>query len=144
MSLRPVGPLPASANSLGPSTRSRRRAVGLGDDAGAGLGEDGVAVGVVAVMVRIEDVADRLVGRLLDGRDDVAGFLGEVGVEDEDVILEDDPDIVAAAEDDRLVGGADRGVAEEDAGGDFADVVELHRRNIVGAADRRREGGSDK
>ena len=108
-------------------------AVGLGDDAGPRLGEDGVAVGVVAVVVRVEDVADRLVGGLLDGRDDVAGLLGEVGVEDDDVILEDDPDVIAAAEEDRFVGGADGGVAEEDAGRDFADLVELHLRRLVGA-----------
>ena len=73
-------------------------AVGLGDDAGPRLGEDRVAVGVIAVVVRVEDIADRLIGRLLDRRDDIAGFLGEVGVDDDDVVLEDDPDVVAAAE----------------------------------------------
>src|SRR5579871_4202724 len=87
---------------------------------------------MIAVVVRIEDVADRLVGRLLDGGDHVAGFLGEVGVDDQDVILEDDPDVVAAAEWHVLVGGADRRVAEEDARGDLLDLVEFHRRQVGG------------
>ena len=112
------------------------------------LRPDAVAVGVVAVVVRVEDVLDRLVGRLLDGRDDVAGFLGEVGVDDDDVVLEDDPDVVAAAEGDLRVGGADGRVAEEDAGGDLLHVVELHLRDgellrLVGSGcsrPRRRRG----
>ena len=107
-------------------------AVRLRDHGRARLGEDGVAIGVIAVMVRIEDIADRLIGRFPYGRDHVAGFLGEVGVEDDDVILEDDPDIVAAAEDDVLVGGADGRVAEEDAGRDLGDFVELHLRQFLG------------
>ena len=101
-SLRPIGPLPASANSFGPLTTQQAGAVGLGDDARALLGEDRVAVGVVAVMVRVEDIADRFIGGLLDGGDDVARLLGEVGVDDDDVILEDDPDVIAAAEGDVL------------------------------------------
>src|SRR5262249_21406027 len=45
--------------------------------------------------------------------------------------LEDDPDVVAAAED-RVVGGADRRVAEEHARGDLAHLVELHLRQVGG------------
>ncbi len=126
------GALAGVGELLGAIDAQQTRAVGLGDDVGAGLREDRVAISVVAVVMRVDDVADRFIGGLLDGRDDVAGFLGEVGVEDDDIILEDNPDIVAAAEDDRLVGGADRGVAEEHAGGDFADLVELHRRRLIG------------
>src|SRR5207248_11146514 len=73
---------------LRPVDAQQAGAVGLRDDAGPVLGEDGVAVGVVAVVVRVEDVADRLVGGLLDGGDDVLGLLGEVGVDDGDVVLE--------------------------------------------------------
>src|SRR5262249_29174902 len=51
---------------------------------------------------------------------------------DDDVVLEDDPDVITAAEDDALVGGADGRVAEEDAGGHLADVVELHRGQRIG------------
>src|SRR5262249_19125174 len=83
---------------VGAVDAQQQGAVRLGDDAGSLLGKDRVAVGVVAVVVRVEDVADRLVGRLLDRLDDVAGLLGEVGVDDDNVILEDDPDVVAAAE----------------------------------------------
>ena len=55
----------------------------------------------------------------LDGLDHVAGLLGEVGVDDDDVILEDNPDVVAAAEGDGRAFRADGRIAEEDAGGDF-------------------------
>src|SRR5262249_41227897 len=72
--------------------------------------------------------------RLADRGNDVAGLLGEVGVEDGDVVVEDDPDVVAAAEDDFGAFGADGRVAEEDAGGDLADLVELHLGDGVGPA----------
>src|SRR5262249_24407683 len=76
---------------------------------------------------------------LLDGLDDVAGLLGEDGVDDDDVVLEDDPGVVAAAEGNLGVGSADGGVAEEDAGGDLLDLVELHLGQVGGAG--RGQGG---
>src|SRR5262249_5119384 len=66
--------------------------------------------------------------------------LGEVGVDDHDVVVEHDPDVVAAAED-AGVGGADGAIAEEDAGGDLLDVVEFHVRQL---GRRREAGGQDK
>ena len=120
---------------LGPVDAQNAGAVGLGDDAGADLGEDRVAIGMVAVVVRIDDIANRLVRGLLDGRDHVARLLGKVGVEDDDIILEDHPDIIAAAEDDALVGRADRRIAKEDARRDLANLVELHRRQFIRARD---------
>ena len=47
------------------------------------------------------------------------------------VILEDDPDVIAAAEDTVLSVALIGGIAEEDAGGDLLDLVELHLRQIV-------------
>src|SRR5262249_42333462 len=73
----------------------------------------------------------RFVGGLLDRVEDIGRFLGEVGVDDDDVVLEDDPDVVAPAERDGLVGGADGRVAEEDARCDLPDVVELHLGRLV-------------
>jgi hypothetical protein len=54
-------------------------------DDGAAPDPDGVAPGVVAVVV-CRDVADRLFGRLADVGEDVAGLL-EVGIDDDDVVL---------------------------------------------------------
>ncbi len=127
---------------LGPVDPQEPAAIGLSHDARPGIGEHRVAIGMIAVMVRIEDVADRLVGGLLDGRDDVARLLGEVGVEDDDVILENDPDVIAAAEDNRRVRGADRRIAEEHAGGDLTHLVELHRSERI--AGRHGGGNSEK
>ena len=107
-------------------------AIGLGDDTGARVREDHVPISVVAVVVRVEHIADRLVGRFLDRLDDVVGFLGEVGVDDHDVVLEYDPDVVAAAEGNVGALRADRRIAEEDARRDFLDVVEPHLRHFVG------------
>src|SRR2546423_7522840 len=56
---------------LRPIDAQQAGAIGPGDDAGAVLGEDLVAGGVIAVMMRVEDVADRLVRRSLDRGDDV-------------------------------------------------------------------------
>ena len=51
--------------------------VRLGDDARSGLGKNGVAVSVIAVMMGIKHVADRLIVVLLDRLDDVARLLRE-------------------------------------------------------------------
>src|SRR5262249_49110232 len=83
-------------------------------------------------VVRVEHVADGFLGRILDGGNYVPGLLGEVGVVDQHEIVEDDPDVIAAAEGHLGVGGADRGIAEEDAGGDLAHLVELHRGDVLG------------
>src|SRR5437588_12192778 len=81
---------------------------------------------MVAMMVRVEHVTDRLVGRLLDRFDDVARFLGEVSVNHHDVVVKHDPDVIAAAK--GYVGAfrSNRGITEEDAGGDFLDLVEVN------------------
>src|SRR5437660_10411871 len=77
-------------------------------------------------MVRIEDIADRLGGGLLDGGNDVPRLLGKIGVKDDHEVLEHDPDVVAAAESDRLVRGTDRGVAKVNAGSDLTHLIKLH------------------
>src|SRR5205807_1474289 len=102
------------------------KAVGLGDNAASGIGENSVAICVIAVMVSIEDVADRLVSCLLNRFDDFGSTLGKIGVDDGDIVVEYDPDIVAAAENDALIRRADGRVAEKDAGSDFLHLVELH------------------
>ena len=106
LSLMSLRSLAASSHCFGPFVFSSRAAFLWATILRPLLRPDGVAVGVVAVVVRVEDVLDRLLGRLLDGRDHVAGLLREVGVDDDDVVLEDDPDVVAAAERDLRVGGA--------------------------------------
>src|SRR5262249_38543757 len=80
-----------SLNSEEPGT------VSLGDDARARLAEDRVAIGMIAVMMGVQDISNRLVCRLSDRLDDVGCFLRKRGVDDDDVVLEDDPGIVAAA-----------------------------------------------
>src|SRR5262249_49151362 len=100
-------------------------AIGLAADLGSFLGPYGIAVGVVPVMVRVQYILDRLVGRLLDGRDNVARLLGKVRVHDDHIILENNPRMVAAAEGYGWVGCADRRIAEEDARRDLFDVVKL-------------------
>ena len=101
----------------------------VGDDLRALLRPHRVAVRVVAVVVRVQHVLDRLLGGLLDVGDHVRGLLGEVRVDDDDVVFEDDPGVVAAAERNLRVVGGDGRVAEEDAGGDLLHVVELHLRD---------------
>src|SRR6266542_1124777 len=56
-----------------------------------------VAVGVVPVVMGVEGETDRLVGDRADLGDDLPGPRGEVRVDDEDVVLEDDPAVVAVA-----------------------------------------------
>ena len=84
------------------------------------------------MMMRVEHVANRLVGGFFDRLDDVAGLLGEVGIDDGDIIFKDDPDIIAAAERDVRSFGADSGIAEENAGRDFLDFIELKLGNVIG------------
>jgi hypothetical protein len=111
----------------------------LRDDRRPLLGKHRVAVGMIAMVMRVEHVTDRFLGGLANIGDDVARLFGEVGVVDQDIILEDDPDVVAAAEDHALVGGADRRVAEENARRDLPHLIELHLGDRLP-----REPGTDK
>src|SRR5262249_39010570 len=72
--------------------------VGLSDDAGPGIAEHRVTKGVVAVVVSIKDIADRLVGGFLDGLDHIDGLFGESCIDNDHIVFENDPDVVAAAE----------------------------------------------
>ena len=121
---------------LGTVDAQQSGAVGLSDDAGPCLTKHFVAVGVVTVMMGVEDVANRFIRGFLDGLDHVAGLLGEVGVDDGDIIFKDDPDIIAAAERDVRSFGADGGITEENAGRNFFDFVELKLGNVIDRASR--------
>src|SRR5262249_16360387 len=70
----------------------------LGNDAAAGIRKDSVAVCMIAVVMSVQNITDRFIGGFLDGLDHVAGFFGKIGIDDRDVVIEDDPDVVAAAE----------------------------------------------
>ncbi len=83
-------------------------AILVADDLRTLFGPDCVAIGVVAMMVRIENVLDRLIGRLLDRRDDLLGALREIGIDHDDIILEDDPRNIAAPKRHLRIGSADR------------------------------------
>ena len=56
-----------------------------------------IAVGVIAMMVCIEGEPDRLGCNRPDFRKDSLSARGEVGVDHQNVILEDDPTVVAMA-----------------------------------------------
>ena len=88
----------------------------LGDDRRPELHILHVPVGVIAVVVGVENKLDRLVGALADRSDDVLRLAGEVGVDDEDVVAEDDEALVAAGE--HRLGLR---LAEEDTGSDLGD-----------------------
>src|SRR5260370_33924297 len=62
---------------LGAVDAQEASAVRLGNDRRAGLGEDRVAVGVIAVVVLVENIANRLIGGFAYCRDDVPPFLRE-------------------------------------------------------------------
>jgi hypothetical protein len=67
------------------------------DGSGALIGECLVAVGVIAVLMRVENEFDWLVGDLADFRNHFVGARREIGVDDEHVIFENDPAVVAMA-----------------------------------------------
>ena len=71
---------------------------------------------MIAVVVGVEDELDRLVGPLPDRSDDVFRLAGEVGIDDEDVVTEDDEALVATGE--HRLGLR---LAEEDTGSDLGD-----------------------
>ena len=85
-----------------------------------------VPVRVVAVVVRVECKADRLAGDRLDLRDDFLRAGGEVAINDEHVILEDDPAVVAMPV--RL----EVALVKIDFRGEFGDLVHLRRASERG------------
>jgi hypothetical protein len=84
--------------AVGPLRLKEGLAPLLGDDRRPELHVLHVPVGVVAVVVGVEDELDRLVGPLADRGDHVFRLAGEVGVDDEDEIAEDDEALIAAGE----------------------------------------------
>ncbi len=115
---------------LGPVGFEQARAVHMAHDLGPHARPHGVAIGVVAMVVGVEHIFDRLVGGFADGGHHILRLLGEIGVDHHHVVLEDHPDVVAAAERDGHVGGADGCVAEKDPRGHFHHIVELHSRDL--------------
>ena len=111
---RPVFLRPLEA--VGPLRRKEGLAPLLGNDRRPELHILHVPVGVIAVVVGVENELDRLVGALADRSDNVLRLAGEVGVDDEDMVAEDDEALVAAGE--HRLG---LGLAEEDAGSDLGD-----------------------
>ena len=93
---RPV--LLRSFEAVGPLCLEERLAPLLGDDRRAELRILHVPVGVVAVVVGVEDELDRLVGPLTDRGDRVLRLAGEVGIDDQDEVAEDDEALIAAGE----------------------------------------------
>ena len=61
------------------------------------LDPDLVAIGMIAMVMRVEGKAHRLVGDRFDLGNDLLRAGGKIGVDDQDVILEDNPAIVAMA-----------------------------------------------
>ena len=85
-----------------------------------------VAPSVIAMVVRIKDIADRFFGCLFDFGDNIPGLFGEVGVDHHDIVLENDPGVVASAKREQRVGGRDLGKPEKDPGGDLTHFAVLH------------------
>src|SRR5208283_3762758 len=111
-SLRPRGCL---FPLLGTIDREQAARWPAGNDLGTFLGPDAVSVGMISVMVRVENVPDGFLRRFLDVRNHVAGFLGKVRIHHEDIILENDPDVIASAKGNIGIGRGYGGIAEEDA-----------------------------
>ena len=65
---------------------------------GAVLDPDLIAVGVIAVVVRVEGEADRFVGKRFDLRDDFLSAGREVRVDHKDVVFKYYPSVVAMAD----------------------------------------------
>jgi len=86
---------------------------------GAGFGPDGIAVGVITVMVGIEDVADRFGGEFADVGESGLRAAREVGVNDYQIVFHLDDDVVAMAL------AFDVAFAKPDALDDFLDCVRL-------------------
>src|SRR5262249_975654 len=105
--------------------------VGLSHDARARIAGYRVSKGMIPVMMRVKDVANRLVGGFLDGLDDVSGFFGEVCINNYDVILENDPNVVAASEGDVRSFRSDGGIAKEDSRRNLLNLVELQFGHFV-------------
>jgi len=91
------------------------------DRHGAVLHPGQVPVGMVPVMMRIEHEPDRFVGDGLDLGEDLLGAGGEVPVDDEHVVGEHDPAVVAMAV------AFEVAFVEVDVGGEFSDLVYLGR-----------------
>src|SRR5438876_1233079 len=60
-------------------------------DRSAGVHPDAVPKSVIAVIVRVEDVADGLAGSLANVSQNGAGAPGKIGVDHQHVVAEDDP-----------------------------------------------------
>lgn len=80
------------------------------------LHEDRIPVGMISVIVRVEDVADRLIGRLADLFDELFGLIRKAGFDHKHKVFEDDPTLIAA---EKFWLGLH--LAEEDSGSDFGD-----------------------
>ena len=70
----------------------------IGQRGRAGLGPDGIAVGMVAVMMGIENILHRLGGDALDVGHGGAGAVREVGIDHDQIVFHFDDDVVAVAE----------------------------------------------
>ena len=65
----------------------------------AGLADRDVAAGVIGMKVRVDDVPNRLVGQLLDRREQLLAHLRGAGIDDEHALVTDlDRDVAAGAE----------------------------------------------
>jgi hypothetical protein len=86
---------------------------------GADLQPDTVAVGVIAMMMRVEHETDWPLARRLDFRNDVLRSGREVPVDNEDEIREDDPSVVAVPLSCQVA------FMKEHVGGDILDFADL-------------------
>ena len=117
--------------TLGLVTLHLLRHPDIGQRRRAHFGPDGVSVGVVAVVVRVENVLDGLAGKLLRVGRGQARAGGEVGVDDDEIVLHLNDDVIAMP----LL--LDVAFAEPNAGYDLLNSVRL--RGYAG----REEDGND-
>src|SRR5262245_35597524 len=96
---------------------------GVGDGRGALVHPDLIAVRMIAVMMRVEGEPDRLWVDLLDLGNDLMSARGKIRVDDQHVILENDPAIVAMA----MAG--DIALVEVDIRREVLDLIHLRTRN---------------
>lgn len=60
-------------------------------DQRAGIKEDRIAVGVIAIIVGVENIANGLIGSDFDSLKNLARSPGEISIDDQDMVLENHP-----------------------------------------------------
>ncbi len=72
-----------------------RCAINCADDRCTLICKNGITKTMISVVMRVEDIANRLIGRFSDGRQKLLRSPREVSIDHEDVVFKDDPKCVS-------------------------------------------------